>query len=81
MPRWLSRETDLCILRKMQIDEISPSLHRRSSDPVACPLNYQLRASLRRWRCSSPLKAADKRLDEGVQLLVPDGHHAVIGSF
>ena len=45
MARWLGRETDPCIPRKMQIDEINPSLRRRSSNRVVWPLPYRLRAS------------------------------------
>ena len=46
MARWRGRETDLCILRKMQIDEIKPSLRRGSSDRKACPVPSRLRVWL-----------------------------------
>ena len=45
MARWLSRETDPCILRKMLIDEINPSLRHRFFERVAGPLPNRLRAS------------------------------------
>ncbi len=44
MARWLGRETDPCIPRKMQIDEINPSLRHRFFERVAGPLPYRLRA-------------------------------------
>ena len=49
----LGRETDICILRKMQIDELNPSLRRRFPDRVDCTVPYRLRASPAHWTCAA----------------------------